>query len=43
MHDIQHDAFRVAPVSFELERKVRPKRVSGRFIRSVMAEIFWFF
>lgn len=43
MRDMRQEAFRVAPVSFELERKVRPKRAMGRFVRGLMAEVFWFF
>ncbi len=43
MRDMRQEAFRLAPVSFEMERKVRPKRAMGRFVRGVVAEIFWFF
>lgn len=43
VRDMRQEAFRVAPVSFELERKVRPKRIVGRLVRGLMAEVFWFF
>lgn len=43
MRDIAHDAFQVGAVSFDLERKVRPKRMVGRLVRGLMAEVFWFF
>jgi phosphatidylserine/phosphatidylglycerophosphate/cardiolipin synthase-like enzyme len=43
VRDMQQDATRVAPASFEMERKVRPKRILGRFVRGVMAGVFWFF
>jgi phosphatidylserine/phosphatidylglycerophosphate/cardiolipin synthase-like enzyme len=43
LHDLQQDATRVVPSGFELERKVRPKRLMGRFVRGVLGEVFWFF
>jgi phosphatidylserine/phosphatidylglycerophosphate/cardiolipin synthase-like enzyme len=43
LRDMRQEASRVAATSFELERKVRPKRLVGRLIRGVMGEVFWFF
>jgi hypothetical protein len=43
LRDMREEALRVTPTSFELERKVRPKRLVGRLIRGVLAEVFWFF
>ncbi len=43
VHDMQRDAMRVTASSFEMERKIRPVRSAGHFVRAVMADLLWFF
>ncbi len=43
LRDMEADSTRVTVAGYEMERRIRPVRTLGRFIRTVVAEIFWAF